>query len=370
MTRLQLIRCAQTVRVARGGTSFSLSPLKQATGNHLAPSNHLSKQMQIGKGCADMVRFLAAVVLLSLSGAAFLNISAAQAAPDQNSVPKPAQSSGSGAGIGLGSGSANAAAPGSGSGSGNTAGDVSTLPPAPPGKSTILGGEIRFIDPVKDVIVLRIFGRGPVKILFDERTQVFRDGKKIPLHDLRPSDHASVQTVLDGTDIFALSIHILSQTPQGDYQGRVLSYNPASTELMISSITSREPMKLLVPATTRVVREGQPGFTSGQRGLGDLVHGSLISVKFEPDRSGRGIASEIVVLATPGSQFVFSGSITDLDTHNGMLSILDPRDDKSYRISFSSSRQPVSRNLHTGDRVTISAVYDGIHYVAQSINPN
>jgi hypothetical protein len=67
---------------------------------------------------------------------------------------------------------------------------------------------------------------------------------------------------------------------------------------------------------------------------------------------------------------VFSGSITDLDTHNGTLSILDPRDDKSYQIHFSSSRLPVSRNLHTGDRITVTAVFDGIHYVAQAITPN
>jgi hypothetical protein len=314
--------------------------------------------MQIGKGCVDMVRFLALIMLVSLfspPGVAFPAFSPAQAAPGQNPTPPPASPP-----------PASQSAPGPG----NAAANLSALPPEPPGKSTILGGEIRFIDPVKDVIVLKIFGRGPVKILFDERTQVFRDGKKIPLHDMRPADHASVQTVLDGTDVFALSVHILSQTPQGDYQGRVLSYNPASTELLISSITSREPMKLLVPASTRVVREGQPGFTAGQQGLGDLVHGSLISVKFEPDRSGRGIANEIVVFATPGSQFVFGGSITDLDTHSGMLSILDPRDDKSYRISFSSTRLPVSRKLHTGDRITVTAVFDGVHYVAQAITPN
>jgi hypothetical protein len=293
-----------------------------------------------------MVRFLSVVVLVGLAGVAFPKISSAQAAPDQNSAPKPTISSE------------------------NAAGDVPALPPAPPGKSTILGGEIRFIDPVRDVIVLKVFGRGPVKILFDERTQAYRDGKKIALHDLHPADHASVQTILDGTDIFALSVHILSQTPQGDYQGRVLSYNPATTELMISAVVSHEPMKLLVPPETRVVREGQPAFTRGQQGLGDLVRGSLISVKFEPDRQGRGVATQIVVLATPGSQFVFSGSVTDLDTHNGTLSLLDPRDDKSYQISFSSTRLPVSRNLHTGDHIVITAVFDGAHYVAQAITPN
>jgi hypothetical protein len=346
MTSLQLVRCAEAVRVATVGTGFSLSGLRQATGTAGATSNYLFKQMQIGKGCADMVRFLAVVMLVGLAGVAFPEISAAQAAPDQNSAPKPAISPET------------------------AASGAATLPPAPPGKSTILGGEIRFIDPVRDSIMLKVFGRGPVKILFDERTQVFRDGKKIALHDLHTADHASVQTVLDGTDIFALSVHILSQTPQGDYQGRVLSYNPATTELMISSVVSHEPMKLVVPPETHVVREGQPGFTAGQQGLGDLVHGSLISVKFEPDKQGRGIATQIVVLATPGSNFVFSGSITDLDTHNGTLSLIDPRDDRSYQISFNSIRLPVSRSLHTGDHIMVTAIFDGTHYVAQAITPN
>ena len=38
---------------------------------------------------------------------------------------------------------------------------------------------------------------GAMKILFDERTQVYRDGVRIPLRDLRPEDHASVQTILE-----------------------------------------------------------------------------------------------------------------------------------------------------------------------------
>ena len=50
------------------------------------------------------------------------------------------------------------------------------LPPAPRGKSTIIGGEIRRVDPVRDELTLRVFGQHPVKILFDDRTQVYLDG--------------------------------------------------------------------------------------------------------------------------------------------------------------------------------------------------
>jgi hypothetical protein len=64
--------------------------------------------------------------------------------------------------------------------------ELPALPPAPHGKSTVLGGEIRSVDPMRDSLTLKIFGPGPVELLFDERTQVYRDGKKIPLCDLVP----------------------------------------------------------------------------------------------------------------------------------------------------------------------------------------
>jgi hypothetical protein len=233
-----------------------------------------------------------------------------------------------------------------------------------------MGGEIRNVNPVKDELTLKVFGQKPVKILFDERTEVYRDGKKIPLHDLHTTDHASVQTVLDGINVFALSIHILSQTPEGDYQGRVLNFNRSTTELTISSVLSRQPLKLLVPADTKVVREGQPSFTAGQRGLSDLVRGDLVSVKFAAGKSGHGVASEISILATPGAEFIFIGNIDALDTHTGTLVLIDPRDDKSYQISFSSSRLPTSKNLHVGDHIIVTANFDGIRYVARAITPN
>ena len=92
-------------------------------------------------------------------------------------------------------------------------GNLPALPSAPQGVSTILGGAITNIDRVRDELTLKVFGQKPTKILFDERTQAFRDGKKIPLRDLTPADHASVQTMLDGTSVFAISIHVLSRSP-------------------------------------------------------------------------------------------------------------------------------------------------------------
>jgi hypothetical protein len=245
--------------------------------------------------------------------------------------------------------------------------DVPSLPPAPQGKSTILGGEIRSVDPVRDELTLKVYGQRPTKILFDERTQVYRDGKPIALHDLGSADHASVQTVLDKTSVYALSIHILSQSPEGEYQGRVLSYNTDTRVLTVSSAQFGDPIKILVPTNTLVARVGQPEFSSGLPESSDLVSGALISVKFESDKKGRGVASQIAVLARPGSSFEFVGDITALDTHSGILVLVDPVDEKSYQISFDSTRLPASQNLHPGDRVSVSAIYDGSRYTASAV---
>jgi len=242
------------------------------------------------------------------------------------------------------------------------------LPPAPGGKSTIMGGEIRNVDAVRDQFSLRVFGEKPMKVLFDERTQVYRDGLKIPLRNLGPEQHASVQTVLDGTDVFALSIHILSQTPQGECQGQVSSFNPATGELAVSSSLSPEPVRLIVPANTLIARQGQNTFTAEASGLKDLDVGTLVTVRFSPTQKGPPVASQISILAVPGSQFLLSGEVSFLDFNTGQLDLVDPRDEKSYQVFFDSTRIPSSRNIHPGDHVRISATYQAARYVANDIS--
>jgi len=248
--------------------------------------------------------------------------------------------------------------------------DSTALPSVPRGKSTIMGGEIQNVDPVRDRFTLRVFGQRPVKMLFDERTKVYLDGKMIPLRDLHSHDHASVQTVLDGTDVFALSIHMLSRSPEGEYQGHVLNYNPNTTELTVNSNLSHQPLKLVVPINTPVIREGKAASSSAYRGPSDLVNGTLISVKFESDKKGRGVASQITILATPGSAMVFRGSLSSLDLHSGLLVLVDPLDEKSYEIFVDFARFPTSQTLHDGDSIRVTATFDGTRYLADAIDAN
>ncbi len=249
----------------------------------------------------------------------------------------------------------------------NASSALPALPPPPAGKSTVIGGAIRNVDPVRDQLTLKVFGGQTMKIVFDERTQFYRDGIRTPLRDMGPDNHASVETVLDGTDIFARSIHTLSHSPEGESQGQVLSYIPGTGELTVSSGLAHEPIQLRVLAGTPIVRVGQAAFASAASGVSDLVKGTLVSVQFTSGTNGRGIARRISVIAIPGSSFVFSGNITFLDMAAHTLALLDPRDGKNYKISFDPARFPDSHNLHLGTHVRVTANFDGSHYTASEM---
>jgi hypothetical protein len=252
----------------------------------------------------------------------------------------------------------------SASGPERSQGDLLALPQ---GKSTVIGGTISSVDPVTDQLMLKVFGGGRMKILFDERTEVYRDGAKTSLRDLHANDRASVETMLDGTAVFARSIHMLSRSPDGECQGQVLSYDPGAGVLTLSESLSRDSIQLRVPPGTAIVREGQTASVSGRAGLSDLMKGTLISARFESDNKGQGIASKIVILAIPGETLSFSGSVSFLDLGSNQFVVANANNDQSYKISFDPAAFPEARNLHEGTNVKITAEFDGSRYVAREI---
>src|SRR5438445_8913653 len=56
------------------------------------------------------------------------------------------------------------------------------------GRSTVMGGEIQKVDLVRDQLALKVAGGHSINILFDERTQVYHDGKKMSVLNLRPEE--------------------------------------------------------------------------------------------------------------------------------------------------------------------------------------
>ena len=248
-----------------------------------------------------------------------------------------------------------------------SAADLPSVAQLPSGRSTAIGGVIAQVDPVRDQLTLNAAGMRPMKILFDERTQIFRDGAKIPVLDLRPTQHASIQTTLDDGKVFAVSIHILSNSLESAYQGRVVSYRPRSGEITVADAQSGEPLTLVVPQDAVVSRQGQSTFSSMASGLSDLQTGTLVSVNFRPDGQGRGIADHVSILATPGSTFIFDGSISQVDSHDGYFVLISSQEDQSFRIYFGASQLAGLSDLRPGNRVRATARYDGTRYVATGL---
>jgi len=237
------------------------------------------------------------------------------------------------------------------------------LPPVPAGKATVIGGTVRNLDSLRDDLTLHVYGGHPMKILYDERTEVYRDGKRIPPSELRSGERISVETVLDGSNVFARSIHVLTATLEGECHGQVVRFERGRGELLVRESLSSEPVKLSLTASTKIMKGGQEQAAAG------LTDGALVSVRFQPDGSGGGVAREIAVLATPGNSFVFRGNVDFLDVHAGLLVLLDPRDNQHYEIFF-DPQQPVSRRLREGADVTVNAGFDGTRYSANSITVN
>lgn len=242
------------------------------------------------------------------------------------------------------------------------------LPPDPKGPSTVIGGLVRKVDSIRDQLTLQVSGGSQtIKVFYDERTQVYRNGQRISVLDLKPEDHASIETTLDGDAVFAVRIHMLSDQPEGECDGQVLSYNARSGELIVNSSLSPQSVRIRIPSGTQIVRVGQADFISGQRGIEDLTRGALVDVKFQPGNNGLGVASRVDVLATPGSRFVFSGDVEYLNMQGREIVITDPRDERSYRFTFSASQSSMVGQLHQGSHVRINAEYDGSRYSASQI---
>jgi hypothetical protein len=206
-----------------------------------------------------------------------------------------------------------------------------------------------------------------MNILFDQRTKVYRDGVETPLSDLHPEEHASVETVLDGGNIFALSVHTLSHAPEGNCQGQVLGFDPRNGDLTVHNSLSGQTVHLRVPPNTPIERVGQSSFSSSSPGASDLMHGALLSIQFLADNRGGGVASHIAILATPGAAFSFAGDVTYLDMHGAYIALRDSQDQKTYTVYFDPSRFPQSTQLHVGSHVIMSAGFDGQHYVANTL---
>lgn len=238
------------------------------------------------------------------------------------------------------------------------------LPSLPPEKATLLGGTIQKLDRVRDEITLQVFGGGKTKIFFDPRTHIYLGAETGNTSDLHQGDRIYVDTILDGSSVFAKNIRMKSAVTAGQSQGVVTNFRSDKGELTLRDALSPTPLRVRVTPGTTI------NYGNRQGSISDLVSGALVSIKFRPEGNGRDVAREISILAIPGSHFTFGGQVTGLDLRLGLLVLKSSSDNKTYEIYFDPSLINVDDNLRQAADVTVQTRFDGNHYVAQSLTIN
>jgi hypothetical protein len=238
---------------------------------------------------------------------------------------------------------------------------VPALPPLPRGKATLIGGTLEKLDPVRDQIVVRPFGGGRMKILFDARTHIYRDGKTARAAELKQGDRVYVDTLLDGTTIFARSIRFNTNTPGGESQGAVVAYRADKSELWVRDALSPEPLRVRLTSSTRLLQ--------GERSVSasELAPGTLVAMKFDSGKDGHDVASEVSVLALPEASYSFAGQIVAVDLRTGVLMLTSVTDHQNYEIYFDRSAVSGEDQLRQDADVRVLARFDGTRYTAQNV---
>jgi len=235
------------------------------------------------------------------------------------------------------------------------------LPPVPKANATLLGGTVDRIDLVRDKVTVRLFGGGKESFLFDPRTQVYRGGKNVTVADLHKGDRIYVDTILDGSDVFARTIRLNVARTTGASQGVVVKFRDNRTELTLRDALSPNPVEVRVSPSTRVWLGDRVVPVSA------IVPGSLVSVRFSSAEGVRNTATEISILAQPGTLYTFSGQVVHIDLRTGLLALNSSTDRKTYEVYLPSGINP-DENLRLGASVTLTADFDGERYVVRNIS--
>jgi hypothetical protein len=234
------------------------------------------------------------------------------------------------------------------------------LPPLPRNEVTLIGGTVVRLDEIMNRMVVQPFGaKQKMNVAFDTRTHFYQDGKPITEREIKQGQRIYLDTMLNGSKVFAKTIWIQTAVESGVGQGQIIDFDDGKQVLTVRDELSSQPLKMRLSSGV-VIRKGeQPASTS------DLVQGALVALTFGPQRE----VQQVTVLATPGTAFTFSGRVTYVDMSRKMIAIDNRSDRQKYDVSVNAIPQSVLRQVREGSEVSLSAVFDGNQYDARSLTP-
>jgi hypothetical protein len=237
------------------------------------------------------------------------------------------------------------------------------LPELPKKQVTLIGGTVTKLNPIEDNMTVRPFGGGKkLRVVFDARTKFIRNGVAAAQRDLRMGDRVYLDTLLNGTQVFAKTIWIQAEAPSGNGRGQIVDYDPSAQLLTVREELSQQPVRFRLTSSTTIKQGTQT------KAITDLAPGTLVSMTFGPQQDRYSTVREISVLAQPGTAYSFFGTITFLDLSAKVIAIDNANDGKNYEIHFEDLPQGSVRNLKRGMQVGISAVFDGTRYIARDVS--
>lgn len=233
------------------------------------------------------------------------------------------------------------------------------LPPLPKNRVTLIGGTVYALDEVMNRMVFQPFGdKRKMNVAFDSRTHFYRDGKPITYHEIKQGQRVYLDTMLNGTKVFAKSIWIQSAADNGVGRGQIVDFDPQRSILTVRDELSSQAVKMQLTPSTVIRNADRVASTA------DLVPGALVSVSFGPQKELR----EVTLSAKPGSTFTFAGRVSYLDLSRKIIAVDNQSDRQKYDISVDAIAPNILRQLHEGGNVTVIAVFDGSRYDARQVD--
>jgi hypothetical protein len=236
------------------------------------------------------------------------------------------------------------------------------VPPPPKGKPTLIGGTATSVDQVRYRVTVSPFGGGAkLKLFLDERTHIFRNGTETTVLGIHKGDRVYADTMLDGSRIFAKNVRVVTDPSIAEVRGQVVATDPQRGTIRVQDQLSARPVTFAVSGTTKY------SSLKGNASAGDVRPGSLVDVQFAVGRANRDIAQEIMVLARPGDDYIFSGTVTNLDMRSATLALENRSDQQTYELHFNPAAIEDTHQLKLGAEVTAHAVFDGKQYKASNL---
>ena len=235
-------------------------------------------------------------------------------------------------------------------------------PPLPKGKTTLIGGIAISVDHVRNRLTVQPFGRGTkIKVFVDERSHIYRNGTETTILGVHKGDRVYVDTMLaQDNRILARNVRVLTDAGVAEMRGQVIGTNPERGTISVRDQLSAKPVTFSVSGATKY------SSTKGSATSADVQAGSLIDVQFSPRRD-QTVAQEIVVLAKPGDNYIFSGVVTSMDMRTNSFFVDNKSDEQSYEVHFSRSTVSDPDALKVGAEVTARTTFDGKQYTANNV---